>query len=284
VLHATTNAAAAERLSAWAGVPVEVFPFFHTFGRPRVTERNRGLREALGIDPAALVIARCTRVVPPKRIDRDLHLLAEMKRRMDGRDRPVCLVVTGPTDENAAEHRRLVEMARGLGVEGQVRWAGGMLSFEEVLNGGRRAAGARWSVRDLLAHAELSSFLTSHRFEGYGLPPGEAIAAGVPFISSRYELYDAVWGRHGFRTLPFDISPADTELPGRDYAERVLAYLRDPGRRRADAAFNQRLGRPLLSIDAFEDRFAALFPGILAGFPRSPRPPRRRTSHLAHDA
>ena len=74
---------------------------------------------------------------------------------------------------------------------------GGRLAPHEADIGSARGCG--YSVRDLLAHADVASFLTSYDYESYGNPIGEAIASRVPYLTTRYQLYDTVYGDKGFR-------------------------------------------------------------------------------------
>ena len=92
------------------------------------------------------------------------------------------------------------------------------------MGGVGRAAGARYSVRDLLAHATVVSFLTSYDYESYGNPIGEAIASGVAYLTTRYEVYDAVYGSKGFRA-PI-LEPGD-DLPDGAFLDEVAELLTD---------------------------------------------------------
>jgi glycosyltransferase involved in cell wall biosynthesis len=178
-------------------------------------------RAHYGIPEHVKIIARSTRIIPQKRIDRDLHLVA----RLPG----TWLFVAGDTDENPEETRKLRALAQKLQVPVVF---GGVLEPCE-------SHGDEFSVRDLLAHADMVSFLTSYDYESYGNPIGEAIAAGVPYIASRYALYDTVYG--GFEAPVLDISEHD--LPTAEFARRVLDIMTNAERRAEVVAHNQQLGR-----------------------------------------
>jgi glycosyltransferase involved in cell wall biosynthesis len=219
------------RLEAWArDVSCEVISnrFYWPTAQPEGPSHSISFREAYGIPQDAYLIARCTRVVPQKAIERDLRLLAELQSRLaaSGDQRKVYLFVTGPTDENPAEFARLLEVQQRLGIAEQVIWANGLLPFNPfVVTSPARTGG--FSVRDLLGTADISSFLTSYDYEGFGNPPGEAMALGVPFIATSYELYEEVYGRKGAVAPLLSIkrgSAADEPIP--DYfASWVLRTL-----------------------------------------------------------
>lgn len=207
----------------------------NTFAPPDRPARP-DFREHYGIPRQARIVARCTRIIPQKRIDRDLHLLAQL--------RDTCLFVAGDTEEDPEETRRLRALAEELGVPVVF---GGVLEPCE-------SAGDGFSVRDLLAHADVVSFLTSYDYESYGNPIGEAIAAGVPYIASRYALYDTVYA--GFEAPVLDILVHD--LPTREFAEQTHELMTNRERRAEVVAHNQRLGTH--NREAANDLVSTLFP------------------------
>ncbi|SDG47602.1 Glycosyl transferases group 1 [Lentzea fradiae] len=193
-------------------------------------------REHHGIPPDARIVARFTRIIPQKRVDRDLHLVAMLP--------DTWLFVAGDTEEDPGETAKLRALAGQLGVPVVF---GGVLEPCE-------SAGDGFSVRDLLAHADVVSFLTSYDYESYGNPIGEAIAAGVPYIASRYALYDTVYA--GFEAPVLDILSHD--LPTREFAARVLELMTNAERRAEVVAHNQQLG--MHNRAAAEDLVSGLFP------------------------
>ncbi|OLF10823.1 glycosyltransferase [Actinophytocola xanthii] len=216
---------ARRRTLEWAPhlTAIDVLPNTFPCRRATVDPRNAGFRLAYGIPPDAPLIARCTRIIPQKRIDRELHLLAGIPEAY--------LFVAGDAEESPAEFRRLTAVAERLGVTDRVVF-GGWLAPQET--------SGHYGVRDLLAHATVVSFLTSYDYESYGNPIGEAIAAGVPYLTTRYQLYDTVYGGKGFRGVVFD--PATGDLPDRDFVDQVRDLLHDEERRTDMAEHNYRLG------------------------------------------
>ncbi len=221
---------------------IDVLPNTFTHEPAEVGPHNASFRRDHGIPEAVPLIARCTRVIPQKRIDRDIHLLASVAESTDA-----FLFVAGDAGEAPGEHARLEALARELGVADRVVFGGWLAPSDSDVG---RAAGCRYSVRDLLAHASISSFLTARDYESYGNPIGEAIAARVPYVATRYELYDTVYGSKGFRAPLLD--PAVSDLPTDALAAEVAELLTDPAKRAEVAGFNHALGRRHLSHDHAE--------------------------------
>ncbi|MFC3890906.1 glycosyltransferase [Lentzea rhizosphaerae] len=189
-----------------------------------------------GIAPGTKIIARFTRIIPQKRVDRDLHLAAQLPG--------TCLFIAGDTDEDPAETRKLRALAEELRVPVVF---GGVLEPCE-------SAGPGFSVRDLLAHADVVSFLTSYDYESFGNPIGEAIAAGVPYITSRYSLYDTVYA--GYEAPVLDILSHD--LPTPEFVRQVHELMTNAERRADVVAHNRRVGTH--SREAANDLVGRLFP------------------------
>jgi len=174
VRYVVLHEEARRRMLEWSPhlTAVDVLPNTFAYSRAVVDASNAGFRKHYGIPEEVPLIARCTRIIEQKRIDRDLYLLAGLPGAF--------LFVAGDTTESPGEYRRLTALADELGVAGRVVFGGPLAPREG------RSAGQLYSVQDLLAHATLMSFLTSYDYESYGNPIGEAIASGVPYLTTRY--------------------------------------------------------------------------------------------------
>lgn len=256
IRYAALTAPAAESLSRWSGAPYTVLPNAFEF---RTRREPRAMREAFGIPADAFLIARCSRVIPQKRIDREIRLLrtAGTLASSRGWSRPLHLFITGSLDESPAEAAALRALAESLGLARQVHFGNALLPCDAPPERGC------FSVSDLLVESDLSSFLTSYRYEGFGNAPGEACAHRVPYVSTRYELYDAVYGRLGLRALTLPLDARDEEPP-EAWAATLAGRIMDAPRLQADAAFNFDRARDHLSMPAFADRLARLFPDLFA--------------------
>ncbi|GAB3809323.1 hypothetical protein [Micromonospora zhanjiangensis] len=123
---------ACERMREWAPElsAIDVLPNIFDHERAMVRPGNADFRRDHAIPEDVPLIARFTRIVPQKRIDRDLHLVAALAGRTDAH-----LFVAGDTDEAPREYRRLVDLAAELGVT------------DRVVFGGRLAPARRGSAR-----------------------------------------------------------------------------------------------------------------------------------------
>ncbi|MEV6212316.1 glycosyltransferase [Kitasatospora sp. NPDC051914] len=225
---------ARRRTLAWApGLRhIAVLPNAFTAQPAVVDDRNAGFRREHGVPEDTMLIARCTRVIPQKRIDRDIHLLAGLVGRVDCH-----LLVAGDTAESPGEQTRLRRLAESLGVRDRVVFSGRLAPHDADVG---RPSGGGYSVRDLLAHADVVSFLTSYDYESFGNPIGEAIASGVPYLTTRYALYDTVYGDRGFRAPVMELT--DGDLPTPAFIDAVAEFLLDERLRRETARFNRTLG------------------------------------------
>ena len=250
-----------KRMQAW--IPqftCHVLP--NRFFSAVVKSGDRSLRSAYGIPKDDYLVARCTRVVPQKSIERDLRVLDRLQVRLreSGSHRRVFLFVTGPTEEDPTEFARLRELATSLSIEGQITWANGLLPFSPLMNDSSKPPN-RFSIRDLLAEADLNSFLTTYDYEGFGNPPGEAMAMGVPFMSTTYELYQEVYGSKGAIAplLPIDRATApDAPIP-ESFMTWTLRTLTNDDYREQVAKRNREICQRFFSLEALERQLRELF-------------------------
>jgi len=250
-----------KRMETWArGPQYHVIPD-RFFTLNSTVHKRRSPRAAYGIPEDAFLIARCTRVIPQKSVERDLRLLdiLQQQLRSEADPRRVFLFVCGRIDEEPDEFHHLRAVESSLSIAGQVIWADGMLPFTADPNVQRE----HFSVRDLLAESDLSSFLTTYDYEGFGNPPGEAMAAGVPFIATTYELYEEVYGSKGAVAplLPIDRRSSPSDPIPEFFVAWVLRALKDEQYRREIVTRNLDVCRRFFSLDALERQLSEIFAG-----------------------
>ena len=251
------------RTQAWA--PSAAYQIVsNRFFRPNSRRAPGRLRAAYGIPEDAYLIARCTRVVPQKCVERDLRLLNQLQKRLAelGDSRKVFLFVTGPNKEDSEEFERLRIIANQLAIENQVVWGNGLLPFNPALI--EDPDRDHFSIHDLLSEADLSSFLTSYDYEGFGNPPGESMAMGVPFIATTYELYDEVYGSKGAIAplLPIDrTSTAGDPIP-EFFIEWTMKTMTDPEYRAQVQRKNLEVCERFYSLSALDRQAIDLFPNV----------------------
>jgi glycosyltransferase involved in cell wall biosynthesis len=251
------------RMQAWApSATYHIIPnrFFST---ALLHPPGRSLRAAHAIPEDAYLIARCTRVVPQKTIERDLRLLDALQRHLvaTGDHRKVFLFVTGPISEDRAEFERLRSLERTLSLTGQVIWGDGLLPFNPLMIDSA-AHNERFSIRELLSEADLNSFLTSYDYEGFGNPPGESMAMGVPFISTTYELYHEVYGSKGAIAPLLQIdraSPVEEPIP-ESFMLWTVRTLTDSEYRAQLIRRNLEVCQRYFSLDVLERQLREIFP------------------------
>ncbi|QQR88740.1 MAG: glycosyltransferase family 4 protein [Myxococcales bacterium] len=241
-------------LVSWANVSnISVIPNCFSMERKMPTLKNSSSRSAFGIPENAFLIAHCTRIIPQKRIDRELYLLSELMKRLPQKD--IYLFVTGDPAENPAESEKLIAYANQLGISKQVVFGGCFPTFDSDFLNGTKSEG--FTVWDILANADLSSFLTSYDYESYGNPIGEAIAAGVPYLTSTYSLYDDVYGRSGFQGILMKTSKDHDGMPEPEFVNEVAEAIANPRQLKQIAEKNFELGKQLLSMEFLNGKIRA---------------------------
>ena len=230
ITHVVLSGADRDLAKAWSPeAELEILPN-HFWNRmasdPARTEEaaGRAFRVAHGIPADAVLISRYTRIIPQKRIDRDLDLLAflhQLARDHRGDPGPY-LCIAGDPNEAVEESRRLREMARSLHLEAFVVFTGELEPICQPCAGGDGR-----SVYDLIAASDLCSFLTSQDYESFGNPISEAIMLHRPYLSSSYHRYRHCYADKGYRGLVFPVSEVSDGPMDSGFAAEVDRFLRD---------------------------------------------------------
>ena len=250
------------RMRAWApDCDYSVFPNRFEI-LPQDKDIHRSFRSRYSIPSDALLIARCSRIIPPKCIERDLRLLRSIQDQLEalGDARKIYLFVTGPISEDPLEFQRLRAIEGALALDGQVIWGNGLYPFNSSLAAGQNSEG-KPSIRDLLEESDLCSFLTSYDYEGFGNPPGEAMASGVPFIATTYQLYEEVYGGKGAVAplLPIDRSSLPTDPLPQPFLSWTLRALIDQEYRRQIRDRNREVCQRFYSLSSLKQQVEELF-------------------------
>ncbi|MCX6997726.1 MAG: glycosyltransferase family 1 protein [Kiritimatiellaeota bacterium] len=162
---------------------------------------------------------------PYKNVPGLLRAFARLRELAPG---PVRLVLAGARDPRYPE---APELARALGLEPWIRWAGYVTGPELVR-----------------VYQQADVFVWASKYEGFGLPVLEAMACGTPVVCSNTSALPEVAGDAALL-----VDPADTEGLARALA-RVLAEpalaadLRAKGLRRAAGFTWQRTGAATLKV------------------------------------
>jgi glycosyltransferase involved in cell wall biosynthesis len=175
---------------------------------------------------------------PHKNVRNVIRAFAEARRE---RALPHCLVLAGPMPKN---RNRVEALIAALELEGCVRRPG--IVPEEDLPG-------------LYAGAE--AFLYPTLYEGFGLPVIEAMACGVPVLTSSTSALQEVAGGYAYLVDPMDV-PA--------IARGIVVLATDPARRAEFADLGRRRARDF-SWDRAAEQTLRIYAEALAGG-RAPRP------------
>jgi len=247
ITYVTLNNHLKNRLEQWCDhqVRVEVRKNTYDFARP---DTFSNIREALDIRDTDLLIARTTRIIPQKRQDRDIWLVHHLNRLFSERGSPrkVYLAIAGDPDEHPACFEALVRLAQELQVEPFIKFLGSL--SHDCMPSREHAI----TIEDLYGSCDLVSFLTSWGYDSYGNPIGEAISCQRCYITTRYEYYQEVYGRHGFEAPIMEISPERDGLPDSVFVEEVYQLLNDKASREATARRNFAIGQRVLSNDVVD--------------------------------
>jgi glycosyltransferase involved in cell wall biosynthesis len=186
---------------------------------PPTDDEVSGLRDELGIAPGASVVGNVGRLVPVKRQDRILRLVAELRRRGVPAH---ALIVGGDVQRFAPGHeRRLRRLAEDLRLEGAVTFTG--------------------HIRPVAPYLMLMDvFVSTASDEGFGAAVVEGLSLGVPMVSVDHGGPAEILVDGDSGLLVRDES--DEELVAA--VERVLTdrnlhqRLREGGRARFESRFN----------------------------------------------
>ncbi|WP_371221883.1 glycosyl transferase family 2 [Pantoea dispersa] len=250
ITYVTLNQALASQLAAWCEHQVEIEVMRNTYpfdpSHPR-----KDLRRQFGLLAQDKVIARTTRIIPAKRLDRDIHLLHALNSELIAQHQPqrVYLMVAGDPLEDSVHYHALKELISRFQLERYVIFFGAL--NHDFMERNPQAT----TIQDLYHACDVVSFLTAWDYDSYGNPIGEAISHQRCYIATRYEYYHEVYGQYGFEGELMAISVSHDGLPDADFIQRVSALLQDDARRDAIATRNYQKGKSLLSDHIFRQIF-----------------------------
>lgn len=222
IRYVTLNNHLKNQLEQWCDHQVQVEVRKNTYDFDR-QDTYRNIREGLDIRDSDVLIARTTRIIPQKRQDRDIWLVYRLNQlfAQSGSGRKVYLVVAGDPQEHPAYFAALNEQVRELNIEPFVKFIG---SLSHACMPSKQNA---ITIEDLYGSCDLVSFLTSWGYDSYGNPIGESISNQRCYITTRYEYYQEVYGRHGFEAPIMNISQTNDGLPDEQFVDDVYRLLND---------------------------------------------------------
>lgn len=243
--HAVINTIARQELAARKGVIAVVIPNVFDFATPPpgVDDYNSDFRSAIGVSADDTLILQPTRVVPRKRIELAIELVA----RLD--DPTAKLVVTHEAGDEGVEYLdQLRRQADDLNVE--------MLNIADVIDSGRgrSADGAKqYSLWDAYPHADFVTYPSV--IEGFGNALIETVYFELPAMVNRYPVYEADIAPLGFRFVECDNQITDGVVA------EVKSLLASPQARQVATEHNYRIGAAHYSFEALDRILTALVTG-----------------------
>lgn len=171
-------------------------------------ERSETVRRELGAGPGDLLVGAVGRIHPRKDLATFLRAGALAAKEIPN----LKLVVVGSAEapEEVAYHTELRTLARELGIEGRVTWAGARRQMAQVLKA-------------------FDVFVLASRHEGFGRVVAEAMAAGIPAVLSAEGAPIELSAAGMFAWLAPPEEPAA-------FADAIVALALSPDRRRELAA------------------------------------------------
>lgn len=202
------------------------------------TARLRGqFRRLYQIPEHAYLIARFTRIIPQKRIDRDILLLHYLHKlnAEHGMEYPVYLCIAGDIKEAPQEYERLRGMISNLSLDRFVIFTGILKPVGIEISDDIR------SIKNLILASDICSFLTSYDYESFGNPISEAIGLRKPYITTTYDRYQHVYDRPGYKGVKMKISRDNDGPPDKKFANDVFHLLIDKNKRKSMIQHNYQL-------------------------------------------
>ncbi|HGM6743979.1 TPA: glycosyl transferase family 2 [Serratia marcescens] len=242
ITYVTLNHDLKQKLEAWCNHDVHVEVKKNTYDFSDSHERTN-VRKQMNIRDNDLLIARTTRIIPQKRLDRDIILISRLNDLFirDHNTRRAYLAIAGNEYENPSCYLQLAKLAQELNVLPYVKFVG-MLPHVDM-----RSENDAFCIEDLYHSCDLVSFLTSYDYDSYGNPIGEAISCRRCYITTRYEYYHEVYGRHGFEAPVMPISELQDGPPNDEFIQEVYRFINNKEKMKRVAEKNYALGKRILS-------------------------------------
>ncbi|WP_083338361.1 glycosyltransferase [Ensifer sp. LCM 4579] len=242
ITYVTLNNHLKSKLEAWCRHEVEVKVKKNTYDFTRQGNYTN-IRENLSVRDDDILIARTTRIIPQKRLDRDIYLVRRLNQMFlqNGIDRKVFLVVAGDPHEDYAFYQELTALAKNLNIGSFVKFVGPLQHEYNQTHKNTK------TISDLYYSCDLVSFLTSWDYDSYGNPIGEAISFKRCYITTSYEYYWEVYGQYGFEAPVMAISEERDGLPDEAFIGDVYQFLKNKRLMTEVAQRNFNIGRQVLS-------------------------------------
>ncbi|MBB4188972.1 glycosyltransferase involved in cell wall biosynthesis [Sinorhizobium terangae] len=247
ITYVTLNTHLKNKLEKWCDYEVEIKVKRNTYDFGRQGNYTN-IRERLCIRDNDILIARTTRIIPQKRLDRDIYLVHRLNQlyRQNEIDRKVFLAVAGDRDEDDACYQELRALAKKINVSLYIKFIG------SLQHKGTSSQKNMDAIEDLYYSCDLVSFLTSWDYDSYGNPIGEAISSQRCYITTSYEYYWEVYGQYGFEAPVMAISEERDGLPDDAFISDLYQFLNNKQLMIDVAQRNFSIGKQVLSNNVID--------------------------------
>lgn len=246
IRHVVINSPAARQLAMRRAVNSTLIPNVMPFERPPAPADGYSaqLRADLGVADADLLVLQPTRVVPRKRIERAIELIALLAR-------PATLLISHAAGDEGLDYAiYLRDYAELLGV--RVLFGSDLIGDQR----GTTADGRRmYSLADVYQHSDFVTYPSV--IEGFGNAFLEALYFRRPIVLSAYDIYRIDIQPKGFQVVQFE------EFITSATVQEVQALLANPERVEAMTEDNYALACRFYSYSALEKYLAALLNDLL---------------------
>ncbi|MDR5616603.1 hypothetical protein [Arsenophonus sp.] len=242
IKYVTLNDSLAKKLKDWSNQDINIDVMSNTYLFNN--NHNRiNIRDRFNISKDDFLIARTTRIIPEKKLERDIYLVRKLNDLYIKKNKScsIYLIIAGDEKENSDYSNYLRQYIKKLEIENFIKFSG-PLQHDFIENENNKP-----TIQDLYYSSDMVSFLTSYDYDSYGNPIGEAISHKRCYISTSYEYYHEVYGQHGFKTELMNISPEKDGLPDDDFIHRVYNLINDRNQTAALVKHNFNIGKNLLS-------------------------------------
>lgn len=235
IQHAVINSRASRQLSFRRGISNVIIHNVFDFKTPPSSrpERSQALRRELGLSKDDLFVLQPTRVVPRKRIERAIDLVALLRL-----NKPWLVISHESGDEGEIYKQKIREYADRMGVK---------LIFIGDRVGSSRAFSAKYempyTIDDVYQSADLVTYPSY--YEGFGNAFLEAIYFRKPLVVNRYSIFVEDIEPKGFDVISFEAFITDSVVK---QVEEIL----QPARRKKAGERNYRLGDEHFSYEVLE--------------------------------
>ncbi|EKE05043.1 MAG: hypothetical protein ACD_19C00426G0065 [uncultured bacterium] len=248
IKHVTINSISQKNLKEKTGIDSTVISdtFDYEANKNKKDTFNSNFRKDFGIKEDEVVFLQATRVVPRKRIEIAINLIARLNLIKKLNNSKVVLLIAGKAgDEGREYYEKLQEIAKE--VKSRVIFAGDYVNHIRKISGNRRKIYTLWDA--FIA----SDFITyPSQVEGFGNQYVESVYFKKPVIITPYPVYKKDIKPLGFKSIEItkELNTKDLKL--------VTEHINNKNKIEKMVNNNFELGKKYFSYEAIEEKIKSL--------------------------